>query len=393
MSADASQPPTGGTPAGLGLHRALAGVLTYPDRAYRMRVASCVEAVADECGGSTLAAMQRFMTWVAQQPLAALEEAFTQTFDLNPQCSLEVGWHLFGEEYDRGAFMAEVRGRLRDLGVEERTELPDHMTHVLPMMAAMPDDEASWFGAKMMLPALDLMIGALEKVKSPYIDVLRVVRDVTGERVSAEDIAAAESEAESSAAPEFWTGEMPPEGPLKPGEGGAHKKWGGSRYVPPGMDDPMPGRGSGGAGLGSGYAGRRNGNGNGNGADPESFGGAMGGFDAMGFAGDGFDGGADGFGVGGFEDVPAPFAPGAVAGAPVSFGAGGCSGFRPRDIGVADPTATHPSTAHPDSIHMATAHPDSIRMATAHPDSIDMTSTHPAGEGPAGIDQIEVTND
>lgn len=191
------------------LARSLAYVLTYPDRSYHMRVAMCVEDVAAECGDSGLAAMRRFSGWAGSQSLSQLEEVFTRTFDLNPKCSLEIGWHLFGEEYDRGAFMAEVRSRLRDVEIEERIELPDHLIHVLPLFAAMPEDEASWFGAKMVLPALEEMIAALEKAQSPYIDVLRVVRETVSGSVTAEHLERAAQEAESSAAPEFWTGEVP----------------------------------------------------------------------------------------------------------------------------------------------------------------------------------------
>ena len=41
-------------------------------------------------------------SFVEQHELWQIEETFTRTFDVNPACALEVGWHLFGEEYARG---------------------------------------------------------------------------------------------------------------------------------------------------------------------------------------------------------------------------------------------------------------------------------------------------
>lgn len=211
-------------------YRAIAGVLTYPDGTYRTRIAMAVEALDEMGDESSAVALQRFNLWAGQQTRAQLEEAFTLTFDLNPKCSMEVGWHLFGEEYDRGAFMAEVRGSLRTHGIEEHIELPDHLTHVLQLVEAMSDDEASQFGAKFGLVSIDLMIAALQKIESPYLDVMGIARQLVARRVTAEDLALAAEEAESSAAPEFWTGEMPPDTGAQKGHGG------GSRYTPPGME-------------------------------------------------------------------------------------------------------------------------------------------------------------
>ncbi len=55
-----------------------------------------------------------------------VEEAFTRTFDVNPACALEVGWHLFGEEYTAAMFLVRMREELRKHGSAgvERTARP-----------------------------------------------------------------------------------------------------------------------------------------------------------------------------------------------------------------------------------------------------------------------------
>ena len=62
---------------------------------------------------------------------------------------LEVGWHLFGEEYTRGLFLVRLRGEMRDRGIEESSELPDHVAHVLAVVAAMPARRGAAFRASL----------------------------------------------------------------------------------------------------------------------------------------------------------------------------------------------------------------------------------------------------
>ena len=86
-----------------------------------------------------------------------LQELFTRTFDLNPVCTLEIGWHLFGEDYQRGEFLVKMRGRLRERAIEESTELPDHLTHALRLLDLMEAEEAAEFVEELLLPALGKM--------------------------------------------------------------------------------------------------------------------------------------------------------------------------------------------------------------------------------------------
>ncbi len=102
----------------------------------------------------------------------ALEESYARTFDINPACALEVGWHLFGEEYTRGLFLVRLRGEMREYGVEESSELPDHIVHVLALIAAMPDDEAQRLVQACVLPAVDKMQQALDSADNAYRNVV-----------------------------------------------------------------------------------------------------------------------------------------------------------------------------------------------------------------------------
>lgn len=112
--------------------------------------------------------MAQFGSWLEQHPIWELEEVYTATFDVNPACALEIGWHLFGEEYDRGLLLVRLREEMRKYDLAESSELPDHLTHVLPLISAMPEDEAHRFVTACVQPAVQKMQSTLSRGDSPY---------------------------------------------------------------------------------------------------------------------------------------------------------------------------------------------------------------------------------
>lgn len=107
-----------------------------------------------------------------------LQEMFTQTFDMTPDCALEVGWHLFGEEYERGAFMVDMRQQLRQHHVPEGTELPDHLASLLTLVTKVDVTEAEALTAQALIPAVDKLTASLTKNASPFRAPLGAIRRV-----------------------------------------------------------------------------------------------------------------------------------------------------------------------------------------------------------------------
>jgi nitrate reductase assembly molybdenum cofactor insertion protein NarJ len=85
---------------------------------------------------------------------AAAQELYVQTFEFNPACTLEIGWHLFGENYERGEFLVRMREQLRRCGIAESSELPDHLTHLLVLIERMEHEEGAELAGQYLLPAL-----------------------------------------------------------------------------------------------------------------------------------------------------------------------------------------------------------------------------------------------
>ena len=161
----------------------LADLWEYPGEQFAARI----EAARGALNDGRLDTLAEFAT---SRPLDEAEELFTRTFDINPVCTLECGWHLYGEDYARGAFLVRMRGLMRDLGIEESTELPDHLTHVLPVLGRLPAEEANTMARDCIVPALAKMLDGFQDNENPYRPALVALQDFLCERHGVEDAAA-----------------------------------------------------------------------------------------------------------------------------------------------------------------------------------------------------------
>ena len=149
-------------------------ILSYPGENYLREVDACRNAVA-EIDAEAAQYLTDFSARTDALAVEELQELYVQTFDLNPVCALEVGWQLYGDNYDRGNFLVKMRQELERYGVPEDTELPDHLRHVLPLLARMEAAEAVSFGRASVLPALSKMLAAFEGKNSPYESALKAL--------------------------------------------------------------------------------------------------------------------------------------------------------------------------------------------------------------------------
>lgn len=150
-------------------------LLSYPQPGYASSASALRRALALRFPEAA-AQLADFVKFAESRSIEELEEEFTRTFELNPACALEVGWHLFGEEYARGLFLVRMREEMRRHGLEEDRELPDHLTHVLALLAAMRPEAAAPFVSSCVWPALGRMQRALAKSGSPYADLFAALR-------------------------------------------------------------------------------------------------------------------------------------------------------------------------------------------------------------------------
>jgi nitrate reductase delta subunit len=145
----------------------LAATLIYPNGGFEETLEQCERAVAtaDSDFGAQLRDWVERMRGLSPQER---EEVYARTFDMSPKCTLELGWHVFGETYDRGTFLVWMRGQLRRFSLAESTDLPDHARHVLPVLGRMESEDADKFSQACVQPAMETICEGLDKTDSPY---------------------------------------------------------------------------------------------------------------------------------------------------------------------------------------------------------------------------------
>lgn len=153
------------------IYDALARLFEYPTEPPTLELAAACRQAPE----SFRRELEAFLREAAGLPLAELQERYIQAFDMNPDCCLDIGWHLFGEEYARGEFLVRLKGEIHRHGLPDSTELPDHLTRVLPLLARMSVEEASPFRDRFVLPALDKLEPAAAEL-TPYVHLLSALR-------------------------------------------------------------------------------------------------------------------------------------------------------------------------------------------------------------------------
>jgi nitrate reductase delta subunit len=174
------------------IYQLFARMLEYPTLALPREARKCLELLAAPCTGpasadgqvwpppgraEAAARVKRFAGYLEETPLARLEELYTSTFDMQPVCYPYVGYHLLGESYKRGMFMAQLNEGYHERGFSSGTELPDHVAVVLRFLASGTDGD---FGQALLreglVPALVRMEQAFgESSANPYADVIRAL--------------------------------------------------------------------------------------------------------------------------------------------------------------------------------------------------------------------------
>jgi nitrate reductase assembly molybdenum cofactor insertion protein NarJ len=126
--------------------------------------------------------LQPLLDFIEQNQDSELEEVFTRTFDSNAERALEVGWHLHGENYARGVFMVRMRGLLRQLAVPESSELPDHLSHVLQVLARAEQSVSRALAGSVVSPALAKILEGFGDQTNPYFGVVRGLKKFIDDR-------------------------------------------------------------------------------------------------------------------------------------------------------------------------------------------------------------------
>lgn len=161
--------------ASKGRYRLFADLLSSPTPSLPARAREGASLLAS-MGGDAADLVDRFRDFLEETPLGRLEEIHTGVFDLQPVCCPYVGYHLFGEHYRRGIFMARLREHYRDHSFPEGKELPDHIVVLLRYLAGGHDEETDRdLVTECLLPAAEKMAKGFADGTNPYRGILEAL--------------------------------------------------------------------------------------------------------------------------------------------------------------------------------------------------------------------------
>jgi nitrate reductase delta subunit len=157
------------------VHQAASLLLSYPEADWPVRR----DEVAAELGrlpGPAPMSLLRFCRWSADVPVLDLAKRYVVTFDRTRRRTLHLTHYTDGDTRRRGASLAALKARYRAAGWEpDGGELPDHLPALLELAARCPEEGRALLAEHR--GALDLLARGLAAYDSPYLDVVRAVRD------------------------------------------------------------------------------------------------------------------------------------------------------------------------------------------------------------------------
>ncbi len=116
--------------------------------------------------------LQNFLNEVSVLSQAEWEELHTSTLDLSALFVPYVGHVMWGDNYKRGEFMAELKGAMRNDGIGLDGELPDHLEPIMRYLGV---------SASPLAELVDVLPGAMTHMeqtlktaspKNPYLHLL-----------------------------------------------------------------------------------------------------------------------------------------------------------------------------------------------------------------------------
>jgi len=150
---------TAKTPDSYEQYEVLAPLFAHPSESFADDLSRAI-AFLGERYPKAQALLESFTTSCPLSNLRAVQELYARTFDVQAITTLDIGYILFGEDYKRGALLANLNGEHRKAKIDCDTELADHLPNILRLLPRLSDEELRGELITVLLgPALRAMIG------------------------------------------------------------------------------------------------------------------------------------------------------------------------------------------------------------------------------------------
>jgi len=184
------------------LYKILARLLEYPDEDWNTPVERWEQRLTTE-GDEVPPQLVELRRKLRDLPIESLQELYTRTFDLNPVCTLDIGYHLFGENYKRGELLAGLRETEAPFELGQQNQLPDYLPVLLRLLVKLEDQELrESLIVELLIPALSKMLQSLDDANNPYRYLIQAID--TELRNDASEVQTDLSKRDATAVPELY---------------------------------------------------------------------------------------------------------------------------------------------------------------------------------------------
>lgn len=156
------------------LYSQLSKVLQYPDAEYRSSVDIGLNLIA-ELHPELKDSYQHFSESIRNMSDEEIEENYVRTFDVQSVCCLDVGYAMFGEDYKRGQFMAELKVLYAESGLKLGCEMPDFLPYLLNLVTKIKFGNSTDLVEVAMVPGVQKMLESFGESKNHYRVVLEII--------------------------------------------------------------------------------------------------------------------------------------------------------------------------------------------------------------------------
>ena len=171
-------------------YKALSALLSYPTAELKAAASDIRTVLLDDIPGPiwALHKIDKLVDEIETLDLYELQERYVFLFDRTRSLSLHLFEHVHGESRDRGQAMVDLKTLYAEGGLEiGATELPDFLPLFLEYLSTRPDGQASVL-LNEPLSVIVALKERLEKRKTPYAAVFRVLEAIAGQSPSQSEL-------------------------------------------------------------------------------------------------------------------------------------------------------------------------------------------------------------
>ncbi|GJL94568.1 MAG: respiratory nitrate reductase subunit [Hyphococcus sp.] len=171
-------------------YKALSALLSYPTKEIKDAAGEIEAIILNEGLAPAWAIKQvtRLTDDFKALDLYELQERYVFLFDRTRSLSLHLFEHVHGESRDRGQAMVDLKTLYGEGGLEiGANELPDFLPLFLEYLSTRSDEEARTL-LKEPLSVIAALKERLEKRKTPYVAVFRILESIAGDEPSKREL-------------------------------------------------------------------------------------------------------------------------------------------------------------------------------------------------------------